>query len=358
MSKDTPFFSVVMPVYNVEKHLTNAVYSIVGQTFTDFEIILVDDCSADSSGKICDMLAFKHDFIKVIHFPKNKGVSMARNAGLEASRGSYVFFMDPDDTVEFTLFEQLVASLKRSPAQAVVFGMIEDYYDNDNILKKSFAISYGSDFYLDNTTDIHSEVIHLEEKTFYGYPWNKVYNREYLLSIGAKFEVVPLIEDIMFNISVFQKITSLNILNITPYHYMKRIDASLTNRFVPDYFDLHRRRVSTILEQYKSWDACTPEVLRILANIYVRYIFSALQRNCDPRSGMNLLDRIRWLKSLLKDDVYKELIPYASSENKTLSIMIRLLKRRLKLLLLMVGRMIYLVKNKMPIVFAKVKQNR
>lgn len=94
-----PEFSVVVPVYNVEKYVGRCIQSILEQTFTDFELILVDDGSQDKSGKICDQYALNDERICVIH-QKNGGVSKARNAGMLRAKGEFVVFVDSDDTVE------------------------------------------------------------------------------------------------------------------------------------------------------------------------------------------------------------------------------------------------------------------
>ena len=355
-----PFFSVVMPMFGVEKYLENAVNSILSQTFSDFEIILVDDASPDACGEIAEDFAQKYNNISVVHHKKNLGLSMARNTGLSKALGNYIFFMDPDDTVENTLFEQVKNSLEKNSADVVVFGMIEDYYNDADELKKSVRVSYGKELFFSpsDLNDLRKEVIGLEQKTFYGYAWNKFYRLDYLKRIGAEFEVVTLIEDIMFNISVFDELTSLNILDTTPYHYMKRTSGSLTNKFVPDYFELHRRRVQSIYDQYERWGCLTDSVKNILANIFVRYIFSALQRNCDKRSRMSFIKRYIWLHNLYNDALVVGRVPYARAENSILRIMIFLLKGRHTVLTLALGRIIFLIKSKMPLIFARVKQNR
>lgn len=95
---DTQKISVIVPVYNVEKYLSRCIDSIISQTFSDFELILVDDGSTDSSGKICDEYGKKDGRVKVIH-KKNGGQSSARNAGIENSTGEYISFVDSDDWI-------------------------------------------------------------------------------------------------------------------------------------------------------------------------------------------------------------------------------------------------------------------
>ena len=94
-----PKISVVVPVYNVEKYLSVCINSVLSQTFTDFELILVDDGSTDKGGDICDEYEKKDNRIRVIH-QKNQGVSAARNAGIDLSIGEYLIFIDSDDTID------------------------------------------------------------------------------------------------------------------------------------------------------------------------------------------------------------------------------------------------------------------
>ena len=110
--------SIIVPVYNVEKYLSKCVDSILIQTYRDFEIILVDDGSTDSSGLICDNYN-KEERITVIH-KKNGGVSSARNAGLEIARGDYIAFVDSDDWVSPEFIETHIQNLKKMDADISV----------------------------------------------------------------------------------------------------------------------------------------------------------------------------------------------------------------------------------------------
>ena len=98
--------SVIVPVYNVEKYLSRCIDSILNQTYKDYEIILIDDGSKDSSGKICDEYAKNHNNISVIH-TKNRGLSAARNTGTENSHGEYITFVDSDDLISNSFLSDL-----------------------------------------------------------------------------------------------------------------------------------------------------------------------------------------------------------------------------------------------------------
>lgn len=355
--ENRPFISVVMPIYNVEKHLRKAVESVKAQKIQDFEIILVDDCSPDGCPSLCEELAKEDDRIQVIHHEKNKGLSEARNSGLAVASGKYIWFMDTDDYVDADLFEKAEASVKENPAKVIVFGLTEDYYDQNDALHHSVEIKEKKRTFR-RPEDLRKYVIRMEQKTLYGYAWNKFYDLDYLRQIGLQFEVVTLIEDILFNVKYFMDIDSMNVLDFSGYHYNKRMDNSLTSKFVPQYYELHRRRIDMIYQQYLYWNMCTDTVKAILAALYTRYIFSAIQRNCDKRAKMSFGTRRRWIKNVYQEELFQALIPYGKTNGKLLKIMLEVLKRRQVLAAQMIGRTIYICKEKLPLVFSVVKQKR
>ena len=105
--------SIIIPVYNSEKFLHKCVNSVLHQTFQNWELILVDDGSSDSSGRICDIFAQDNPKVRTIH-KENGGVSSARNAGLDVAIGEYIMFVDSDDWLEPELCQELVDGIRQS----------------------------------------------------------------------------------------------------------------------------------------------------------------------------------------------------------------------------------------------------
>ena len=105
-AESRPEISIIVPVYKVERYLNECIDSILAQTFTDFELILVDDGSPDGCPALCDAAAAKDSRIRVIHKP-NGGVSSARNAGLDTVRGNWIGFVDSDDSIDPSYYEKL-----------------------------------------------------------------------------------------------------------------------------------------------------------------------------------------------------------------------------------------------------------
>lgn len=124
----SPRLSVVVPVYNTEKYLHRCVNSILAQTFTDFELLLIDDGSKDSSGVICDDYVARDSRVRVFH-KENGGVSSARNLGLEHSQGEWIVFVDSDDWIETTMFELMYEKAVKDGTELVYCDMNMVYED-------------------------------------------------------------------------------------------------------------------------------------------------------------------------------------------------------------------------------------
>ena len=127
-----PKLSVIVPVYNTEKYLRECIDSILAQTFTDFELILVDDGSTDSSGAICDEYAGKDPRIQVIH-QENGGVTRARKAAMRVAKGSWVSFIDSDDWIDSAMFDTMLEKSSTSEAQIVICDAVLRFLNKSQI---------------------------------------------------------------------------------------------------------------------------------------------------------------------------------------------------------------------------------
>lgn len=133
--------SVIVPVYNVERYLPRCIESILSQEYVDWELILVDDGSTDSSGCICDAYAVRDDRIQVIH-QENKGLSGARNTGIQHSKEDVLFFVDSDDYVTAQLISRALNALEHTQSDMVMFNARQVYGDR---LAKLFGYEIPGD---------------------------------------------------------------------------------------------------------------------------------------------------------------------------------------------------------------------
>ena len=166
-----PELSIIVPVYNVEKYISQCIDSILNQTFQDFEVILVDDGSPDRSGQICDEYAENDSRIKVIH-QKNAGLSAARNTGLKNANGEYVAFVDSDDYISPNMYELLVTNIKSCGADMVKCGYHE-FIDEDITYTRKFV----SPCVYDNTFSKEELLKFSMTDVLYMVVWNAVYTK-------------------------------------------------------------------------------------------------------------------------------------------------------------------------------------
>lgn len=351
-----PFFSIIMPSYGVERYIEAALDDIQAQAFSDWELIVVDDGSPDNAARLVRERMASDGRIRLVQHDANRGLSAARNTGLSHARGAYVWIPDPDDRYDRTLLARVHAVLTDTAADAVVFGCTEEYFDAKGNLTGSRSVMPPVSGVASGDA-LHRSVLDLEEATLYGYAWNKVYRRSELSDLA--FETVPLIEDILFNIAFFQNASVCVFLDDAPYRYAKRLNANLTNKFVPEYYQVHRRRIEALFNQQRAWGLDNQEVRSRLGSLYGRFIMSALERNCDSRAHLDRAGRIAWCRSLFADPLFLTLIPGATSRGgKVLSLGLAVLKTRSVLACCALGRLIHLVRGSGSRMYAQLKMQR
>ncbi len=356
-TEDAPFFSIVMPMYGSEAYIADAFFDVQNQVCQDWELIVVDDASPDGSRTIVERFAADDPRIRLETHAQNRGLSAARNTGLAAARGEYVWFPDPDDRYDFTLLQSVRSSLAQQEAPVAMFGHVDEFYVAGNFHN---AIEYPLETHHYGRAKLRSHVLEFEKGTHYGYAWNKVYQRSYLQKGGFLFaDDLPLIEDIEFNIRVFQELPALNVVGQPLYRYAKREQANLTNKFVSRYYEVHRMRIELLRNQLESWGLLDDEARATLGSLYARYILSALERNRQKESGMSAVQQREWLQDVFADSLFEELVPLAQADSRALSVCLKPLQQRNASKCLALGGLIHAAKNgALRNVFQKLKAGR
>jgi glycosyltransferase involved in cell wall biosynthesis len=353
-----PTVSIVMPAYGVEAYIAHAIECVQKQTLKDWELIVVDDASPDESAAIAERFAHADPRIAIVHHSENQGLSAARNTGMAQARGRYLWFADPDDSYDPTLLEESIRALDEHEAEIAVFGVREEYYDAHGAFSYDHVVQPEPGAYL-TPAAVHARLLQLEQETCYGYAWNKVYRRSFLDASSVRFENVKLIEDITFNVQVFQNASRMVVLDCAPYRYARRIAGNLTNKFLPDYFELHERRIKMLVDQQRSWGTLDDGSKATLGGLYARYVLSAAERNCDPRSRMNRADQVSWARTVFDTPLYNELIPYAqAAESKALATALKPLKAKDAKGTVRLAHVIHTARTHFLPLFTKIKSGR
>jgi len=246
---EKPMISVIVPIYNAEKYLHYCLDSIKAQTYQDYEVLMVNDGSTDSSADICKKYQNEDGRFKLI-MQANAGPSIARNTGIDAAKGEYVFFIDSDDYIHCQTFELMMSAATEEPDSDIVFakGMLsKDYSDLKENLKEGYKVIYRDDL-------IRGVADNMEMVTFWPV-WNKLYKKTV---IGTERLSNSTTEDREFNIRVYLQSNKACLLNAVTYQWIQR-KSSLShinyNRTFNEMSDLPKlyKLLPSDNELYKSW---------------------------------------------------------------------------------------------------------
>ena len=218
--------TIIIPVYNVEKYLERCIDSVIEQTYKNLEIILVDDGSTDSSGKLCDEFAKKDTRIKVIH-KTNGGLSDARNKGLEIATGEYIAFADSDDYLEEDMLETLHNLSTEHNADISIVSYYE-YYNG-----KLIGVRDSKKLEIFNKLDAMKEL--LMDTKIQSYAWNKLFKRN--LFENLTFPKGKNFEDIATTLLLFEKSEKVVLLEEPKYYYLRRDNSIVGTRNAKTYLD-------------------------------------------------------------------------------------------------------------------------
>lgn len=237
-----PKYSIIVPVYKAERTIEECVNSVLSQTVQDFELLLVDDNSPDQSLKECKRLQEKDNRIQVFHQPTNKGVSAARNRGLDAATGEFVLFIDSDDFVSEDYLSIIDAKLSEKDYDLLSFGMA--FYYNFEGREPNTVISTMNcsvDAENPNAEDWYTLCL----TSFFASPCNKAYKRSVIDANGIRFdEKCVSYEDFIFNCQYCNFIQSFLIIDNPLYYYRQISDApSAVKRDWGTIFEISRKVV-------------------------------------------------------------------------------------------------------------------
>lgn len=250
--------SIIVPVYKVRRYLQKCIESILQQTYTDYELILVDDGSPDGCGAICDRYAQECDKVKVIH-KKNGGLSSARNAGIAAAKGEYITFVDGDDTIASgTYYYNMHILLSNPDIDILEFPVIKDYES-----PKSEVISFKPEKVSGNP-NVFTDWI--KRKGYnHSFSWNKIYRTEMFLFV--RFPEGEVFEDIYTTPVLYEGAYNVYYSDCGFYYYYRHENSITTNYSFKSQFTLYRNTVTLfnkVNDTYKMYNEAKEILLSCL----------------------------------------------------------------------------------------------
>lgn len=255
-------FSVVVPIYKVEPYLKKCVDSILGQTYKDFELILVDDGSPDRCPEICDNYAARDERVRVIH-KENGGLVSARNTGIAAATGEYICYVDGDDWVSTDLLETLVTEgLKNDNPDMVIYGFSKVFPDREETYLTELPEGLYNKAQL--TQQVYPYMMYDNRKPFctgliFPVAWNKIYRREFLLQHYCTDLRIRMGEDNAFVYECIWFADTVSICNKALYFYNQMNVTSMVHSYDAGRFENNRYLTNYLEERLGGLDPVLDE---------------------------------------------------------------------------------------------------
>ena len=286
--------SILVPVYNVEKYLRRCLDSILAQTYTDYELVLVDDGSTDQSGALCDAYAAQHDCIRVIH-QKNAGLAQVRNVSVAAARGEYITFVDSDDAIEPTYLEVLMRDLRENGADISICSWSEV---SDDGRRTELSWDHKEKGFQVWTTEQAVRTL-LYQKGIDNNTWGKLYKRAVLQDIV--FPAGRVYEDIAVAYQIFLKAKCVCYRPEALYLYTCNTSGISQSAFTPkrmDLIDMAEGMYSDVEKRFSDYQsAARSRLLRAYIHVYLQIpdradckpyqsrVYAGIRKNCRSVAG-------------------------------------------------------------------------
>ena len=323
--------SVIMPVYRVEEYVGKAIESILGQTFMDFEFLIVDDGTPDRSGEICDEYAKRDSRIQVIH-KENGGAPSARNTAIDLAQGKYVYFLDSDDWAEKTMLQDMYDMAEKYQAQLVVCGFyIDTYYGNRHL----------------------SEKIYVDDRVF----TNAQSFREEAYRNGLYFPQT-LWDDFPFNISYIRNVKSVVVSTKAYYHFIRARAESETAAYCANMYEKREEEHGWLLDLYKEWNIDSMPAKEMIARRYIERMIGCVANVTSSKCTLSGREQRKQIRKMLHNPRVDEALEIAKPRSKYMKIMLIPVRWKNTYLTWLESAVITLVKEHNTKLFAKLKAGR
>ena len=285
--------TIIVPVYNAEKYINRCVESLINQTIKEIQIILINDGSTDSSGRLCDILAIHDSRIMVIH-KKNGGVSSARNLGLQNAKGEYVGFIDADDWIDPEMYETLYMATKQYEADIAMCDVLTEYENGE---QKTDTITQLPDDLVIVKNDFKPSLL----MEMAGSVCRCIYRNEKIQNFALKFDLsLKFSEDRVFNIYAMGYANKVTYLKRAFYHRFIQKESAV-HRFHADYYEaVKAASIATDKALTAVWNR-REEYIKTYKQQYVNGAIAALNNYFYKTSTLNFSQKIESIKRICND---------------------------------------------------------
>lgn len=317
----TPKVTIIIPVYNTEKYIKNCFDSIINQSFSNFEVIVINDGSTDNSLKICNKYSKIDSRFKIYNF-KNQGAAKARNSALDIANGEYIIFVDSDDWLEKDAIKNHIREIKDFD---MVIGCSQNcYFKEDKFLYKKIDYFYKENKYL-SKEEVRRMYVDIATNGVSHAPHNKMYKKSIIDKYHIRFPDRKKYEDLAFNNQYIDKIDSLRIINSYDYNYRVSDLEGVALKLPPNMFEIFTAVNNELINLLKSWNVYDEKSKRMLKSKYITEVASCINNTYNPNLNYTFSERRNYIKRLIKDEKVQEACKYVDS-SRFVNIIAKLIK--------------------------------
>lgn len=319
-----PKFSITSPVYNTSAYLIEFFDSVLGQTFDDFELIMVDDGSTDGSLDICKEYEAKDNRIKVLT-QKNQGAGPARNKGIENSTGDFLLFFDSDDWVDAHILETLDRTLSEHDTDLLIYGAEEVIFSKDN-QEKDRVPTIPAQLDLKTERACRDVFCDLVFSSIINVPWNKVYKRSIVEQYTVRFADTRRAQDAFFNMDYYRHIASLLTIQDTLYFYRGNDQQKVWKKFPKGLYKIDIKFDAYMVDIFTEFGIYEGEQRKKIDTLFYNSIFRTAGFCRNPLWGLNHKEKVDYIRTILSDGYNQQRAKEAwASDDKTKKILQRIM---------------------------------
>lgn len=357
-----PLVSVIIPAYNVEAYVEAAVRSVLDQTLTDIEVIVVDDGSKDATGEILDRMAQDDPRLTALHV-QNGGAPAARNLAIDRARGRYLVFVDADDECAPTMLERLAQIMDRDGCELAVCGFeivtTTGYGNGEDSGDSTYVeVKQVPDAVYRTADEFHRASPALFDSNMFYPPWNKMFLASRLNDLNIRYRDV-FWDDFPFVLDYIRDVQSVSMTSEPLYRFFRRRADSETARYRDGVFEKRETENNWMRDLYRHWGMeDDPTADEMVSRRYIERLVGCVANECSPKNPKTFAQKRAKVAEMLASPAVEPALASARPRSTKMRLMLVPYRMHSATLCLLSGMFIEWVRGAAPTLFAKLKATR
>lgn len=357
-----PLVSVIIPAYNVEAYVEASVRSVLDQTLSDIEVIVVDDGSRDRTGEILDRMADDDGRLTVLHV-QNGGAPAARNLAIDRARGRYLVFVDADDECAPTMLERLSSIMERDGCELAVCGFkivtTTGYGNGDDSGDDTYVeVKQVPDATYRTAEEFHRASPALFDENMFYPPWNKMFLASRLDELNIRYRDV-FWDDFPFVLDYIRDVESVSMTSEALYRFYRRRADSETARYREGVFEKREAENEWMRDLYRHWEMDDDPVAdEMVSRRYIERLVGCVANECSPKNPKPFGRKRESVAKMLESPAVLPALRAARPRSLKMRVMLIPYRMGSATLCLISGMFIEWVRGAAPTLFAKLKATR